>query len=178
MLSRCVLAQAGLLLLACSSCTTEPTPALPTVQSVDVARYMGNWYEITKLPNRFQSMCVSDTQANYRLDGDIVRVKNSCRDADGKIQDANGIAKIVDGSGNAKLRVSFFRPFYGNYWILALDPDYQWVLIGEPHREYGWVLARSPQMDDAELKLVLDKAEALGYPRSAFHRTAHISPVQ
>jgi len=78
----------------------------------------GEWYEIALLPNRFQSMCVADTQASYRLDGDVVRVRNRCRNADGAIEEAVGIAKTVEGSRNAKLRVSFFRPFYGTtgFW--------------------------------------------------------------
>lgn len=153
------------------ACAHKPEQPLPTVATVDIARYMGNWYEIALLPNRFQSMCAADTMASYRIDGDVVRVRNRCRKADGKVEEANGVANVVEGSGNAKLRVSFFRPFYGNYWILALGPDYRWVLIGEPGREYGWVLSRSPQLDEATLNLVLDKAESLGYQRNAFKRS-------
>lgn len=160
-----------------AGCTLRPTVPLPTVESVDLARYMGEWYEIALLPNRFQSMCVADTQASYRLDGDVVRVRNRCRKADGGIEEANGIAKVVEGSRNAKLRVSFFRPFYGNYWILALDPDYRWVLIGEPSRTYGWVLSRTPNLDDASLLAALDKAAALGFDRAAFRRTQQIKPL-
>jgi apolipoprotein D and lipocalin family protein len=161
----------ALLLTVFAGCTLRPTTPLPTVESVDLARYMGEWYEIALLPNHFQSMCVADTQASYRLDGDVVRVRNRCRKADGGIEEANGIAKVVEGSGNAKLRVSFFRPFYGDYWILALDPNYRWVLIGEPSRKYGWVLSRTPTLDDASLQIALDKAAALGFDRPAFRRT-------
>ena len=167
----------ALLLAGFAGCAIRPTAPLPTVESVDLARYMGEWYEIALLPNRFQSMCVADTQASYRLDGDVVRVRNRCRKADGAIEEADGIAKVVEESRNAKLRVSFFRPFYGDYWILALDQDYRWVLIGEPSRRYGWVLSRTPNLDDASLQIALDKAATLGFDRSAFRRTPQIKPL-
>lgn len=161
---------AGLLLA--TGCSQLPPAPLPTVKAVEVNRYTGDWYEIAMLPNRFQAQCVADTQANYQLDGEEIRVRNRCRLANGKIEEANGIAKIVEGSGNAKLRVSFFRPFYGDYWILALDSGYQSVLIGEPGRKYAWVLSRTPTLDEATLAALLDKAAALGFDRSAFRRTS------
>ena len=167
----------GLLFAGFAGCTLRPTTPLPTVESVDLARYMGEWYEIALLPNRFQSMCVADTQATYRLDGDVVRVRNRCRKADGAIEEADGIAKVVEGSRNAKLRVSFFRPLYGDYWILALDQDYRWVLIGEPSRRYGWVLSQTPNLDDTSLQIALDKAATLGFDRAAFRRTPQIKPL-
>lgn len=162
-----------LTLLAClpvllAGCSSRPEPPLPTVAAVDIQRYMGEWHEIALLPNRFQSMCAADTRANYRLDGEVVRVRNQCREADGSQAMAEGVAKVVAGSGNAKLRVSFFRPFYGDYWILALDPDYRWVLVGEPGRRYGWVLSRTPTLDAAVLEQLLSRAEALGYRRADF----------
>lgn len=168
---------AALLFAGLAGCTLRPTAPLPTIESVDLARYMGEWYEIVLLPNRFQSMCVADTQASYRMDGDVVRVRNRCRKADGGIEEANGVAKVVEGSGNAKLRVSFFRPFYGDYWILAIAQDYRWVLIGEPSRAYGWVLSRTPNLDNASLQIALDRAAALGFDRAVFRRTPQIKPL-
>jgi apolipoprotein D and lipocalin family protein len=176
-LSRFCTMAAALVFAGLAGCTLRPATPLPTVESVDLSRYMGDWYEIALLPNSFQSLCVADTQAGYRLDGDVVRVRNRCRKADGGIEEANGIAKVVEGSGNAKLRVSFFRPFYGDYWVLALDPNYRWVLIGEPSRAYGWVLSRTPQLDDASLQIALDKAAALGFDRAAFRRTPQNKPL-
>ena len=109
----------GLLSLALlSACATSSHPPLPTVQSVDLNRYSGTWHEIAMLPNRFQAMCVADTRALYRPDGDAVSVTNQCRTADGKTEQVDGVAKVVEGSQGAKLRVSFFRPFYGDYWVL------------------------------------------------------------
>lgn len=143
-------------------------PALPTVAQVDVTSYLGTWYQQALIPNKFQAVCVSDTRATYLRDGDSLVVVNQCRRADGQVEKAQGVAKIVEGSNNAKLRISFFRPFYGNYWVLALDPDYKWVLIGEPKRTFGWVLARDTNLDPATLNQILDRAVTLGYDRTAF----------
>ncbi len=162
---------AAVFLVACAT----PHPPLPTVQAVDLDRYYGAWYEIARLPNRFQAMCVADTQATYRPDGQAVTVVNRCRTASGKIEQADGVAKVVPGSQGAKLRVSFFRPFYGDYWILDLDPDYRWVLVGEPGRKYAWILAREPKLDEATLEALLARAAALGFDRQAFIRTPQVS---
>ncbi|MBY0574915.1 MAG: lipocalin family protein, partial [Undibacterium sp.] len=74
-------------------------------------------------------------------------------------------------------RVSFFRPFYGNYWVLDLDADYQWVLVGEPSRKYGWILSRTPSLDATIQKQILDKAETLGYQRTQFQQSAQTTPI-
>ncbi|MEW6591993.1 MAG: lipocalin family protein [Pseudomonadota bacterium] len=169
------------LLLLCAAALSGagcggPRSPLPTVAAVDLDRYAGRWVEIAHLPNRFQAKCVSDTQATYTREGDRIAVLNACRTADGSVDSVRGIAHAVEGSGNARLRVSFFRPFYGDYWILALDPDYRWVLVGEPTRTYAWILARSPQLDDATRDALLARADALGFDRSAFVLTAHTQP--
>ena len=146
-------------------------PALPTVAQVDVPRYLGTWYQQALIPNKFQAACVSDTRATYLRGGDDLVVVNQCRRADGQVEKAQGVAKIVEGSNNAKLRVSFFRPFYGDYWVLALDPGYNWVLVGEPKREFGWILSRNNKLDEATLNQILDHAVSLGYDRNAFKRS-------
>ena len=156
-------------LVGCSS--PPPGPPLPTVAAVDLDRYLGTWYEVAVVPNRFQKQCVADTQACYRLQGDVIEVFNRCRQSDGTVSEVTGVAKPVTGSANAKLRVSFFRPFYGDYWVLALPEDYRWALVGEPSRSYGWVLSRTPQIAPADLAVVLARAEHLGYTASAFQRT-------
>jgi apolipoprotein D and lipocalin family protein len=161
-----MLAVAGL-----TACTT-PQP-LQTVRGVELNRYYGTWYEIARLPNRFQAKCVSDIQATYRPQGKNVSVVNQCRLADGSIEQADGIAKPVKGSNGAKLRVSFFRPFYGDYWVLALDPDYRWVLVGESSRKYAWILAREPKLDEVTLAALLARADVLGFNRQAFVKTPH-----
>jgi apolipoprotein D and lipocalin family protein len=153
-----LIAPCALLGLALPTLAAEPAP-LPTVAQVDLARYAGAWYEIALLPNRFQKQCAADTQARYRLDGDRVEVINRCRLADGRVDDIKGRANVVEGSGNAKLRVSFFWPFYGDYWVLALDDDYRQVLVG------------------AALQALLDRAAALGFDRTAFKRTPQTQPL-
>ena len=173
--------QRYLLLFLCAAALSVagcagPRAPLPTVAAVDLDRYAGRWVEIAHLPNRFQAKCVSDTRATYAQEKGSITVLNECRTADGRFDSAQGIAQVVEGSGNARLRVSFFRPFYGDYWILALDPDYRWVLVGEPTRKYAWILARSPQLDDATRDALLARADALGFDRSAFVMTPHTAP--
>lgn len=158
-------------------CANAPQRPLPTIEQVDLNRYVGTWYEIASLPNRFQRDCVADTQARYELTGDAVKVINRCRRADGQIERVEGVAYPVPGSQNAKLRVSFFRPFYGDYWILALDPEYRYVLIGEPSRRYGWILSRAPTLDRVAIELALAKAYELGFDRNAFQLTPQTEPM-
>jgi len=151
---------------------------LPTVERLDIPRYMGTWYEIAHLPNRFQADCTADTQARYQQTGEQVEVLNRCRMKDGSVKAARGIAKVVPESGNAKLRVSFFRPFYGDYWVLGLGPEYEWVLVGEPSREYAWVLSRTPQLDEATVQAALAQAQGLGFNAKAFTRTRQTQPIE
>jgi apolipoprotein D and lipocalin family protein len=94
------------------------------------------------------------------------------------VQAAQGVAKIVEGTNNAKLKVAFFRPFYGNYWVLALGANYDWVLVGEPKREFGWVLSRNPVLDSASLNAALNHAEKLGYSRNQFVASAQTQPLK
>ncbi|MFP5410980.1 MAG: lipocalin family protein [Gammaproteobacteria bacterium] len=155
-----------------AGCAGPRTP-LPTVETVDLDRYAGRWYEIAHLPNRFQAKCLSDTRATYTREGERITVLNECRTKDGSLDSARGIARVVEGSGNGKLRVSFFRPFYGNYWILARDPDYRWVLVGEPTRRYAWILARTSRLDPDIRETLFARAAALGFDRSAFRATPH-----
>jgi apolipoprotein D and lipocalin family protein len=137
-------------------------PPLETVRSVDLKRYLGKWYEIARYPNRFEKKCVSDVTANYTLreDGKIT-VLNSCVEKDGKINQSKGTAKVVDRNSNAKLKVTFFWPFYGNYWIIGLDPEYRFAVVSEPGRKYLWILSRTPQMEpklyESALRIVRDK---------------------
>jgi apolipoprotein D and lipocalin family protein len=93
------------------------------------------------------------------------------------VESVTGIVKVVPDSGNARLRVSFFRPFYGDYWVLALASDYRWALVGEPRRQFGWILSRTPQMAPDDLQAALARAEALGYARSAFKPTPQTQPL-
>ncbi len=146
---------------------------LEVVPSVDLNRYAGKWYEIARLPNWFQKNCASDTTATYKLnDGGKISVVNECRAADGSRKSAKGTARIASKTGpNTKLKVTFFWPFYGDYWILDLDPDYRWAVVGEPSRKYFWVLARDPHMEEALLAQIVARATAQGYDLGNLLRT-------
>lgn len=140
------------------------TSDLTTVPQVDLGRYLGKWYEIARYPNRFQKHCVGDTTATYSLreDGKI-NVLNTCRKPDGSVDDAKGTARVIDKQTNAKLKVTFFWPFTGDYWIIGLDPDYRWAVVGEPSRKYLWILAREPHMSDADYDKALQVVREKGF---------------
>lgn len=146
---------------------------LEVVQSVDLTRYAGRWYEIARLPNSFQKKCTDTVTADYaiRADGKI-EVINRCRKASGEYATAKGKAKIVDKKTNAKLKVTFFWPFYGDYWILDLGPNYEYAVVGEPDRKYLWILSRSPRMDEALFQQLLEKMAAKGFNTEMMIRTS------
>jgi len=166
------------LALAKRSVAGEAAPAgsanVQTVDSVDLARYAGLWFEIARIPNRFQKDCASGTTAHYALrDDGRIDVTNRCLQADGSPKVAKGVARIVPGSGNARLEVSFvsflgWRPFWGDYWILGLGAEYEWVAIGTPDRTYGWILSRSPTADAHVLETAFTILEKNGYDRESF----------
>lgn len=141
---------------------------LRVVPSVDLKRYAGKWFEIARLPARFQRDCASDVTATYtiRPDGKIA-VVNKCRTADGRLQSATGVARPASAKGpNTKLKVTFFWPFSGDYWIIDLDPDYQWAAVGEPGRKYFWILGRTPEVDQRVVGGIIARAEQQGYDLS------------
>lgn len=146
---------------------------LEVVQSVDLTRYTGRWYEIARLPNSFQKKCADTVTANYTMrENGKIEVINRCRKASGEYTTAKGKAKIVDKKTNAKLKVSFFWPFYGDYWILDLGPNYEYAVVGEPGRNYLWILSRSPQMDEALFQQLLQKMAAKGFNTEKMIRTS------
>jgi apolipoprotein D and lipocalin family protein len=138
---------------------------LQVVPAVDLARYAGKWYEIARLPNRFQRKCASDTSAVYTLRGDgKITVVNECRTADGRITSAKGAAHVALKAGpNTKLKVTFFWPFYGDYWIIDLDPDYRWAVVGEPERKYLWILGRDRRMEEGLFDSIVARIKAQDY---------------
>jgi apolipoprotein D and lipocalin family protein len=147
---------------------------IKTVDSVDLQKYIGTWYEIAKIPNSFQDQCIKNTTATYTIneDGDI-EVLNKCIDEDNEIDDANGIARVVDKKSNSKLKVSFvsifgWHLFWGDYWILGLDNDYKYAVIGTPSRKYGWILSRTPNMNELDLEICFRIFEKNGYDRKFF----------
>ncbi|MCG7873005.1 MAG: lipocalin family protein [Candidatus Thiodiazotropha lotti] len=150
---------------------------LKTVSSVDMQRYLGNWYEIARLPNRFQDHCAGEVTANYRqLEGGDIQVINRCRDQQGEMDEAKGIGRIVDNRSNAKLAVSFvslfgWNLFWGDYWILGLGSDYDFAVVGMPSRKYLWVLSRQPEITADDWQLVEHIVEASGYDPARLLKT-------
>ena len=151
----------------------DPNPVTP-VDSVDLSRYTGLWYEVARIPNRFQKQCERGTTAEYALREDgRLDVMNRCLKADGSWNEAKGLARIEDPATNAKLKVSFFsilgwRPVWGDYWVIGLDEDYRWAIVGTPDRKYGWVLARSPELTDDVLEKIFIILEHNGYRATDF----------
>lgn len=157
-----------------TNCFAENATSLNTVKRVDLKKYKGTWYEIAKIPNRFQKKCVSDTTATYELyDDSRINVVNKCFDKNGKLLVAKGIAKIVDTNSNSKLKVSFFsifgwHLFWGDYWIIGLGDDYDYAIIGHPDRKYGWILNRTPQLSKEKNEEIFKIIENSGYNPDKF----------
>ena len=148
---------------------------LPTVPHVDLKRYAGKWYEIARYPNRFQKDCAGDTSATYTLRPDgTVEVVNECRTKEGKTKRAVGTAKVTDRASNSKLKVTFFWPFYGDYWIIDLGENYEYAVVGHPGRNYLWILSRTPFMDDALYNRILERLQK----EQAYDTTKLIKTVQ
>ena len=153
---------------------------LRVVPEVDLARYAGQWYEIARFPNRFQKRCAGEVTAQYTLQpSGKISVLNRCRLENGGQIQAEGVARVA-GTGQPKsiLKVRFAPAFlsfipqvWGDYQIIALSPDYTYALVGDPAREYLWILSRSPQMDDATYNRLVEEARAQGFDVSRLQKT-------
>lgn len=145
------------------------------VKEVDLKKYAGTWYEIARLPNSFEKnlKCISATYT-LRDDGKI-NVLNQGRNIKdpSKKDSAEGIAKVPDKNVPGKLRVSFFRPFWGDYWILYLDKDYRHVLVGDPSYKYLWILNREKTMDESTYYMLIEKAKEQGYNTGPMIKVEH-----
>ena len=147
------------------------TSEVKAVSNVDLKRYSGKWFEIARYPNDFQKKCVGNTTASYKIQSDgTIEVQNQCLKKDGTTIDAKGKAKIVDTTTNAKLKVrfapgllSFLPAVWGDYWILDLDNNYQYAVVGDPNREYLWVLSRAPEMKEATYQNIQRRVEKMGF---------------
>lgn len=159
---------------------------LATVKQVDLQQYAGTWYEIARLPQWFQRGCY-DSTATYSLNEDgTVKVVNRCQRVDEEASEAIGTARVVPDSGNARLKVRFDNWISrliptiteGNYWIIALDQDYQTVVIGEPSREYLWILARQPELPEDQYQALVKIAASKGFPVEQLERNRDLRPGQ
>jgi apolipoprotein D and lipocalin family protein len=154
--------------------------AVRTVESVNLERYLGDWFEIARYPNRFQRRCTGNVRASYarRPDGRL-DVINRCRTAEGAIE-ARGVARVVDARTSAKLKVRFapaalsFLPFvWGDYWILGLAEDYSWAVVGSPDRKYLWLLARTPALGTQRYNAALEVVRRNGFDAGRLVKTTH-----
>ncbi len=154
------------------------TVEVKTVPHVDLERYQGTWYEVARLPNRFQSDCAGST-AEYELrDDGKVSVLNTCYTKDGEVRTIRGSARPVDET-NARLIVRFDGLFFklfswlikANYWILELDPDYRYVVVGSPDRKYLWMLSREPEMEESLYRDLTTLVQAQGFEVEKILRT-------
>lgn len=141
-----------------------------TVDQVDLTRYVGKWYEIASIPQTFTKQCVSNTTAKYTsLPSGEIQVINSCDKSDGKRSVAEGRAKVVDTVTNAKLKVTFVKffdwifRFGGDYWIIGLEDNYRYAIVGHPTKDYAWILSRDPAMSKEDLLSAYGILKSNGY---------------
>jgi apolipoprotein D and lipocalin family protein len=146
------------------------------VERVDLDRYQGKWYEIAAIPQFFQRDCVRDTAADYtKLDSGEIKVENACAQVDNTRKKVEGRARLYDSNETSKLTVTFLNLFGefrfwagGDYWVIELDPNYQWAVVGHPSRRYGWMLSRTPSLPIATLAEIIGRVKAQGYDACEF----------
>ncbi len=153
--------------LAVAACAGQPVyrqSAAPLpVASIDQARYLGRWYEQARLPNRFEQGCQTAAAEYGRRPDGLISVRNSCEGVTGRTQVANGRARAAGGPGEGKLKVSFFGPFWADYWVLERAEDYSWSIVGEPSGRYLWLLTRAETITPAQRAEFERRISALGY---------------
>ncbi len=143
---------------------------LPVIQDVDPARYLGRWYEIGFIPHWFERGC-SETTATYSAGKrGRIRVVNECL-RKGKTHQADAVAWHAGEGRDGKFKVQFFWPFSGHYWVIALDSDYQWAMVGHPSRRYLWILSRNTTLPEDIYQRLIDQATRLGYDPSKIIKT-------
>jgi len=168
---------------------SPPNVPLQPLPTLDVATYMGTWYQVLWIPNRFQKQCVADTAATYRdLGNGTIEVTNRCRTADGKIDVVTGLARPPNAVSRidagklvpARLEVSFLPAWlrwtgigWGAYWVVDLASDGRYAIVSESSREYLWVLARQPALTSDDEKLIRSELQALGFDLSALKAHPH-----
>jgi apolipoprotein D and lipocalin family protein len=158
----------------CAARSGNSMKPLETVKFVDLSRYTGQWYEIARYHHRFQEGCVG-SRATYSLRADgRIDVLNECYDKSfsGKLRAVKGKARVVDKETNSRLKVSFFWPFAGDYWIIDLGRDYEYAVVGHPDRKYLWILSRTPEMDEGVYQAILKRLQEQGYDTAKLVRTA------
>lgn len=166
-----------LLLAACvAGPSGNPNPPQPA-KAVELDRYLGLWYEVARYDMRFEKGCEGVTAEYSKRPDGLIRVLNTCHQGavDGPVKSSEGKAKVVDTATNAKLKVSFFGPFWGDYWVMDHADDYSWSIVGEGSGKYLWLLTRKPPTD-LEREALTARAKALGYDVSMLRPTLQPAP--
>ncbi len=149
------------------SCQTSAQSTIDrtVVKELDLNRYLGTWYEIARFPHSFEKNLQGVTATySLRKDGKIKVLNQGFKGSlEGKLSTAVGKAKIPDPSQPSKLKVSFFLWFYGDYFVLELDPDYKWAMIGSSTDDFFWILSRTPKMDPGVYQMLVENARKRGY---------------
>lgn len=166
----------SLVLAACNPLENQPVGNASVPQpakAVELNRYLGRWYEQARYEAGFQKGCEAVTADYSRKADGAVAVLNSCREgsATGSLRTAEATARVVDGSNGAKLKVIFFWPIEGDYWVLDRAPDYSWSIVGEPLGRYLWILTRSQTISPRQYAALVGRAKALGYDTDMLRRT-------
>jgi apolipoprotein D and lipocalin family protein len=171
------------IVLAVLLATSLPALANQPVSSLDLQRYAGKWHEIARLPMYFQRNCVDNVTATYTaLEDGSIEVRNACRKADGSTMESVGEAiKVAGHPGQLKVRfapkwVSWLPFVWADYWVIDLDPEYRWAVVGGPSTEYLWVLSRTPTMEKALFEQIKEGAKRRGYPVENLIMSAPLHP--
>jgi apolipoprotein D and lipocalin family protein len=156
--------------------TKSNAQELETVQHVDLTKYAGKWYEIASYPQRFQKGCHCTTAEYTLTDRGYVIVENRCnRDSvNGKQSYIKGKAFVEKNSGNAKLKVQFFWPFKGKYWIIDLADDYSYAVVSHPNKKYLWILSRTSKMDPSIYQQIIRRLEKKGFDLTKLKATVQL----
>lgn len=149
---------------------------LQTVAEVDLQRYAGKWYEIASFPQRFQQGCHCTTATYTPTEKGYITVENRCNkdSITGPESYIKGKAFVEKKTGNAKLKVQFFWPFRGKYWIIDLADDYSYAVVSHPGRQYLWILSRTPQMESKVYNGILERLRANGFDLTKLKQTSQI----
>ena len=155
----------AILFLSLLNMSTLNSQTLQTVAKVDLNKYAGKWYEIASYPQRFQKNCTCTTAEYTPTDKGYIIVENSCRkdSINGKQSSIKGKAFVDKNSGNAKLKVQFFWPFKGKYWIIDLAEDYSYAVVSHPNKKYLWILSRKPSMNEVTYQQILNRLKEKGF---------------
>ncbi len=171
--------------VAAASAAAGQDRPVQTVDKVELGRYVGEWFEMARFPNRFQRQCLGDVRAVYavRQDGRL-DVVNRCRTEDG-VTEARGVARVVDSRTFAKLKVrfapailSFLPAVWGDYWVVGLAPDYAWATVGSPDRKYLWILGRTSSIGPDAYTAALAAATSNGFDVARLTRTVQGGPAK